>query len=306
MIPPMYQAQRLSRSDFVPIRTLNYHVRVWGEPAANKIPLVLLHGWMDVAASYQFVVDALHADHYIIAPDWRGFGLTASKEVDNFWFPDYLADLDFLLDHYVPQGPIHLVGHSMGGNVAMIYAGIRHERIRRLINLEGFGMPATRPTQAAERYIDWMDSLKKLHQGEMELKAYDTVDGVAKRLMKTNARLSADKANWLARHWAQETVQGQWRILGQAAHKIPHAMLYRLDEVQALYGAISAPTLMVEAADDSLGQWFKGKFTLEEHHERLKVVKNLTMARVEDAGHMVHHDQPQVVARLIDDFLVSA
>ena len=305
MIPQMYQAQRLSRSDYVPLRNLNYHVRVWGTPAPDKTPLVLLHGWMDVAASYQFVVDALHHDHYIIAPDWRGFGLTTTVEADNFWFPDYLADLDFLLDHYVPDGPIHLVGHSMGGNVAMLYAGIRPERIRRLVNLEGFGMPATRPSQAAGRYASWMDSLKKLHQGEMELKAYDSVDGVAQRLMKTNARLSADKAHWLARHWAQETVQGQWRILGQAAHKMPHAMLYRLDEVQALYGAITAPTLMVEAADDSLGLWFKGKFTLEEHHERVKVVAQLKTVQVADAGHMVHHDQPQLVANLIDEFLLT-
>ncbi len=305
MIPQMYQAQRLSRSDYVPLRNLNYHVRVWGTPAPDKTPLVLLHGWMDVAASYQFVVDALHHDHYIIAPDWRGFGLTATTEADNFWFPDYLADLDFLLDHYVPDGPIHLVGHSMGGNVAMLYAGIRPERIRRLVNLEGFGMPATRPSQAAGRYASWMDSLKKLHQGEMDLKAYDSVDGVAQRLMKTNARLSADKAHWLARHWAQETVQGQWRILGQAAHKMPHAMLYRLDEVQALYGAITAPTLMVEAADDSLGLWFKGKFTLEEHHERVKVVAQLKTVQVADAGHMVHHDQPQLVANLIDEFLLT-
>ena len=305
MIPQMYQAQRTSRSDYVPLRHLHYHVRVWGEPAPDKTPLVLLHGWMDVAASYQFMVDALRHDHYIIAPDWRGFGLTATLDADNFWFPDYLADLDFLLDHYVPNGPIHLVGHSMGGNVAMLYAGIRPERIRRLVNLEGFGMPATRPSQAAGRYASWMDSLKKLHQGEMELKAYDSVEGVAQRLMKTNARLSADKAHWLARHWAQETVQGQWRILGNPAHKVPHAMLYRLDEVQALYGAITAPTLMVEAEDESMTQWFKGKFTLEEHHERIKVVPNLKMAHVADAGHMVHHDQPQVLATLIDEFLLK-
>ena len=79
MIPQMYQVQRTSRSEFVPIRNLQYHVRVWGEPAPDKTPLVMVHGWMDVAASYQFMVDALAPDHYIIAPDWRGFGLTASR-----------------------------------------------------------------------------------------------------------------------------------------------------------------------------------------------------------------------------------
>ena len=303
MIRPMYQVKRISHSEFVPIRNLQYHVRVWGEPSPEKIPLVLVHGWMDVAASYQFVVDALSHDHYVIAPDWRGYGQTASGGVDNFWFPDYLADLDFLLDHYAPHSQVNLVGHSMGGNVAMLYAGVRPERIRRLVNLEGFGMPATTPDEAPGRYAHWMDDLKKLHRGEMALKAYDTVDGVARRLMKTNPRLGADKANWLAQHWAQQDAQGKWAILGDPAHKVSHAQLYRLEEVQAIYARISMPVLMVEASDDSMGQWWKGKFTLAEHHERLQVVPQLEIARVEDAGHMLHHDQPERLAELIERFL---
>src|SRR6478735_2111214 len=144
----MYQIRRASRSEFVPIRNLRYHVRTWGEPAAGSTPLVLVHGWMDVAASWQFVVDALGGDHYVIAPDWRGYGLTETPVTDNYWYPDYLADLDFLLDHYAPGQPVDLVGHSMGGNIAMIYAGSRPGRIRKLVNLEGFGMAATRPEQA--------------------------------------------------------------------------------------------------------------------------------------------------------------
>ena len=67
----MYQAQRSSRSEFVPVRNLQYHVRIWGEPSAGQPPLVMVHGWMDVGASYQFVVDALAQDRWVIAPDWR-------------------------------------------------------------------------------------------------------------------------------------------------------------------------------------------------------------------------------------------
>ncbi|HEY5579721.1 MAG TPA: alpha/beta hydrolase [Rhodoferax sp.] len=299
----MYQVKRISHSEFVPIRNLNYHVRVWGEPSPDKTPLVIVHGWMDVAASYQFVVDALSHNHYVIAPDWRGYGQTPSGGVDNFWFPDYLADLDFLLDHYAPQTQVNLVGHSMGGNVAMLYAGVRPQRIRRLVNLEGFGMPATTPDEAPGRYARWMDDLKKLHRGEMALKAYDTVDGVARRLMKTNPRLGADKANWLAQHWARQDAQGKWAILGDPAHKVSHAQLYRLEEVQAIYARISMPVLMVEASDDSMALWWKGKFTLAEHHERIRVVPQLEIVRVEDAGHMLHHDQPQALAALIERFL---
>ena len=213
----MYKKKRVPRSEFVPIRGLNYHVQVWPaeSPDSNLPPLVLVHGWMDVAASWQFMVDALAGaflrGRTVIAPDWRGFGLTrgvaAAPAPDSYWFPDYLADLDFLLDHYAPGQPVDLVGHSMGGNVSMLYAGVRPERLRRLVNLEGFGLAPTRPSQAPGHYAKWMDGLKSLHRGELRLAAYDGVDGVARRLMKTNPRLSADKAEWLASQWARPNAE---------------------------------------------------------------------------------------------------
>ena len=306
----MYQELQPARSEFVPFRQLNYHVRLWGPATSDLPPLVLVHGWMDVSASYQFVVDAFSQafaqGRRIIAPDWRGFGLTAPPvPTDHYFFPDYLADLDQLLDHYAPGTPVDLVGHSMGGNVAMFYAGARPARDRRLGDLEGFGMPASKPTKAPKRYAEWMDELKALQRGEMALKTYDSADGVARRLMKTNPRLPQDKAQWLARHWARPNAQGQWEILGDAAHKITNAMLFRLEEALALYAAITAPTLSIEASDDSLGLWWKGRYTLEEYHQRLQSVPDCRIARVEDAGHMLHHDQPQAVAALIEGFLQS-
>jgi len=339
----MYQARRPAHSEFVPVRNLEYHVLRWGSPEPVLPPLVLVHGWMDVAASWQFVVDAFSPDFLqgraLIAPDWRGFGLTglatagpsqggnspspseaqgapalgAAHAVpsvgatypghDNYWFPDYLADLDCLLDHYVGERPVDLVGHSMGGNVAMLYAGVRPDRIHRLINLEGFGMPATRPEQAPKRYAKWMDELKTLHRGELALKTYADADGVARRLMKTNPRLGEDKAQWLARQWARPNAQGQWEILGDAAHKIVNAQLYRVDEVLEIYQRISAPTLSVTAQDDSLAQWWDGKYTLAEYRDRIKSVPRLQESVIEDASHMMHHDQPDAVARQIEDFL---
>ena len=303
MIDRMYQPKKAARSEFVRIRNVNYHVLAWGERAPGKVPLVMVHGWMDVAASWQFVVDALAHEHWVVAPDWRGYGLTESPPADNYWFPDYLADLDFLIDHYSPDAPVHLVGHSMGGNVAMLYSGSRPQRIRRLVNLEGFGLAVTQPAMAPKRYSKWIDELKALHRGEMDLKSYDSVDGVARRLMKTNPRLPADKAGWLARHWARPGPDGRWRILGDPAHKVTNANLYRVDEVLEIYKCISAPVLAVEASDDSLSQWWQHRYTLAEYHERLKSVPDCRIARVEDAGHMLHHDQPARVAQLVDQFL---
>ena len=289
------------------LRGCRYHLLQWGSPATNTPPLLLAHGWMDVGASWQFMVDALDAafvqQRRIIAFDWRGYGLTETPPTDSYWFPDYLGDLDALLDVISPDQAIDLVGHSMGGNVVMMYAGVRPQRIRRLVNLEGFGMAATRPAQAPGRLTQWLDELRQLRGGELALKSYPDVDAVAARLMKTNPRLSPDKAQWLARHWARPNAQGQWAILGDAAHKIVNPYLYRVDEVLEILGRIRAPLLAVEASDDSLGQWWKGKYTLEEYHQRLQSVPDHRIARIEDAGHMLHHDQPEALARCLEAFL---
>ena len=311
MIDRMYQALKPSRSSFAPIRDHRYHVLQWGERQADQPPLVLVHGWMDVAASWQFVVDALAQDRWIVAPDWRGFGQSrvlrgpdhVAPPVDCYWFPDYMADLDALLDHFAEQQPVDLIGHSMGGNIAMMYSGVRPERIRRLINLEGFGLPATRPAQAPERYAKWMDEVKALRQGEKDLKDYDSAEGVARRLMKTNPRLSQDKAVWLAHHWAAKNAQGRWAIQGEPAHKITNANLYQVGEALAIYARISAPVLSVTASDDSLSQWWKGQFSLAEYKERLKSVPQVKESVIQDAGHMMHHDQPLALAQLIEEFL---
>jgi pimeloyl-ACP methyl ester carboxylesterase len=312
----MYKEKQLPQREFVPIRGLNYHVQTWNNRPGQihtQAPLVLVHGWMDVAASWQFMLDALSeafvSQRLIIAPDWRGFGQTTgpqgiqSPQADSYWFADYLADLDFLLDHYAKDQAVDLVGHSMGGNVAMMYAGVKPERIRRLVNLEGFGLPASQPEQAAARYVNWMKELKSLHRGELELKTYDNVNGVARRLTKTNPRLSPDKALWLAGHWARPDANGQWKILGEAGHKVVSANLYHADETLDIYGRISAPLLAVEASEDSLGKWYKGTYTIEQYHERLRQVANAKVEVIHDAGHMLHHDQPENLAHMIEAFL---
>jgi len=304
---PPYQALRPSRSEIIPIRNLDYHVRRWDAPQADAPLLILLHGWMDSAASWQFVIDAFSASfaqtHTIIAPDWRGFGGSRLKTPsDSYHFVDYLGDLEQLLNHYAGSQPVNLVGHSMGGNVAMMYAGVRPQRIRRLVNLEGFGLPATQPEQAPRHMARWLDQLGQCQRGEFALRDYDSAEGVARRLMKTNPRLPQDKAAWLAHHWAKEDAQGRWHILGDAAHKVVSALPYRVDETLALYAAITAPVLAVQADGTDLATWWKDRYTLEEYHQRLQHVPDCRTAVVANAGHMLHHDQPQAVAQWIEEF----
>ena len=288
-----------SRSEFIAVRDQHYHCRHWGNPAAPMI--FMLHGWMDVGASFQFVVDNLKQDWHIIAPDLRGFGLSYGPATDAYWFPDYLADLDALLQHYSPDAPINLIGHSMGGNIVGLYAGIRPERIARLVILEGFGLPTTQPDQAPGRYAKWMDELRR----QPQMQTYPDAAAVAKRLQKTNPRLSDERAAFLAQHWSQPNELGKWQILGDPAHKLISPMLYRVEEVMACWAQITAPVLWVEADDTQIWSWIGGEEQgRPETERRLGYFRQLKRALIQDAGHMLHHDQPQELAALIEDFLL--
>jgi pimeloyl-ACP methyl ester carboxylesterase len=308
---PIYEPRRIWQSRMIAVRNIDYHVRVWEpeHPNPNLPVLVLAHGWMDVAASWQFVVDvfsdAFVQGRTIIAHDWRGYGLSRPPYTcDTFWFPDFLGDLDSLINHFSPDAPIDLVGHSMGGNISCMYAGARPERIRRFINLEGFGSPDVPARKAPERLARWMDQLHDQRQTDAEMRPYTSVRSVAMRLQKTNRRLPRDKALWLASHWAAPDPQtGLWSVLADPAHKVTNPYISRADEWIACLQAITAPTLSVEAEDTNLRPWDRGGYTLDDYHERLKVVQNCRSAIVPDTGHMLHHDQPDAVAQLIEDFL---
>jgi len=285
---------RDSEALFFPIRGLQYHVRHWPRPGAPK--MVLLHGWMDVSASFQFMVDALRGDWDVYAPDWRGYGLTEWEKADSYWFPDYIADLDFLLEKIIPGEKANLVGHSLGGNVATLYAGIRPERVAKLVNLEGFGMAPTVPEQAPKRYARWLEELRD----PPGLRPYESFAALADRLQETNKRLSREKAEFLSRHWGREE-GGKVVLRSDPAHKIVNPVLYRYEEVRACWRQVSAPVLWVDAAQSETLK--RIGLDSSQHAERRSAFRNLEYVTVPDAGHMLHHDQPEAVARLVEQFL---
>jgi pimeloyl-ACP methyl ester carboxylesterase len=283
-----------SQSLFLEVRGLRYHVRRWPREGARK--LFLLHGWMDVSASFQFLADALQGEWDIYAPDWRGYGLTQWGKSDCYWFPDYIGDLHALLGHFDPS-PVNLVGHSLGGNVACMYAGIRPERVARLVNLEGFGLKPTRAEEAPGRYARW---LEELHQ-RPRLRTYKDFDDLAERLRQGNPRLSSEKASFLARHWGHAAGAEGVLLRGDPAHKIVNPVLWRYEEVHACWQQVAAPVLWVDAADSDTLQ--RMGLSQDDHAARRAAFRTLRYETVAGAGHMLHHDQPEAVARLIQDFL---
>ncbi len=287
---------KTSQSLFLDIRGLRYHVRAWGDRQAPK--LMLLHGWMDVSASFQFLVDALQRDWYVLAPDWRGFGLSA-WDPNGYWFADYLADLDFLLRELSPNEPMNIAGHSMGGNALGLYAGARPERVKRIALLEGFGLPKTTPGKAPKRFAQWMDELAN----PPSFKTYASLDEVVDRLKKNNPKLSDERARFLAPHWAREISAGRWELASDPRHKVVHPILYRLDEAIACWKQITAPTLWVWGDGQWMKDWFKG--SEEELNERRTAITLLQEARIPLSGHMLHFDAPETLAVVLEGFFTE-
>ena len=284
-----------SESQFPTIRGLTYHVRTWGEP--HRPRLFLLHGWMDVSASFQFLVDCFERDWHVIAPDWRGFGLTEWAR-EGYWFPDYYADLDALLDLYQPDSPVHLIGHSLGGNIAGVYAGLRPERLARVVSLEGLGMARTTPESAPKRVTQWLDA----QRDPPRFTPYASFDEVAGRLKRNNPRLRDDRAQFLARHWARETESGV-ELRSDPRHKMVNPYVFRIEEALACWRRVTAPVLLVSGKDSHIPGWMKD--TADQLAERKAAFRDLREAELEDCGHMMHHDQPARLARLIESFITS-
>lgn len=281
-----YEPARTPRRTSRKLRGVGYSILEWGDRQSPL--LVWLHGFADCGSTFQFVVDELQHDWFVVAPDWRGFGNTR-VDTQAFWFPDYLADLDHLLRHYSPHEPVNLAGHSMGGNVAGLYAGAMPERVARLVNVEGFGLADTEPADAPGRYRDWLLQSRDLPGPTVR----DDLSTLAAAIRRRNPRIGAARAAYVAREWASETDEGTAVLHAHPAHKLPNPVLYRRAEVEACWRKVRAPVLLVAGRQSN----FPSPETLPFPDRRT--------AWIDDAGHMLHLEQPAALAGIIEGFLVN-
>jgi pimeloyl-ACP methyl ester carboxylesterase len=288
-----YQPLRPGRHGSFPIRGLDHHLIRWGPDSGD--PVLLLHGFADCAATFQFVADTIDPGLPLLAIDWRGFGRSA-RSPGGYWFPDYCADLEAMLEAFCTRGPARIVGHSMGANVAMIYAGVRPASVRALVNLEGIGLPRTQPSQAPARLRQWLDELREpLATGQ-----YASLAELTARVAKRNPGLAAEQAEFIAACWSEPIANGGVRLLADPAHRRTNPYLYRREEVEACWRAIEARVLLVVGDASEL----LPRLAPEGGADSFKaIVPGLAVERVAGAGHMLHHEAPRAVARLIESFV---
>lgn len=286
-----YRARRAPRHETFAIRGVRHRVTFWGERTPD--PIVLLHGWMDAGDTWQFLVDELPGEWSFAAPDWRGFG-GSERPPGEYWFPDYYADLEALLDALAPDAPARVIGHSMGANIATIYAGVRTRRLAWLANLEGLGLPRTSAERAPDRFAEWLDQL----QDAPRAGRYESVEALADALGRRNPRLDRGKALFVARAWSRAGADGI-ELAADPRHRRVNPVLYRREEAEACWRRVSIPLLIVLGGQSEIFARLGEDAT--EGYLR-SVLPRAEIATVPDAGHMLHHEQPRAVAAHIERF----
>jgi len=290
-----YEPLRAPCRETLTVRGLRHRVTWWGP--RDQVPVVLLHGFQDCGATWQFLADHLPPDRALAAPDWRGFG-HSEWAPGGYWFPDYFADLEALLDMLVPDGPARIVGHSMGANIAQVYAGLRPQRLAWLVNVEGFGLPRTEPGDAPGRYVRWLDELRQpLREGR-----FPSAAQLADFLRSRNPRLTEDRAGFVAGAWTRPAPSPSGpddvELLFDPRHRLVNPVLYRREEAEACWAWTEAPVLLVRGdGGDKRAQAMRVAAEGMRAH-----IRDLEIAAVPGAGHMVHHEEPGALARHILEF----
>lgn len=266
---------------------IHLHVCGWGAPSGRLT--VILHGFLDQALAWARVAHALQ--RRVEAPDHRGHGASSHVVEGGFYhFWDYVADLDAWLAGQ--DQPVDLIGHSMGGSIAVLFAACRPEKVRRLVLVEGLG-----PPDASSQRVAQAKTYLQHRRTPPRHPALSSPQIALERLTRHTPSIEPSMAQALAERVTRETPSGAWTWRWDARHRCRNPQAFDAAAFQDFLMAIQCPTLVVEGA--------KSKIQLEDRDVRLEGLKPQHVVVLEDAGHQVHHDSPAALARAISHFLDS-
>ncbi len=290
-----YRVRRAPRHEILRIRNLDIHLTRWGPPPSLSDPTVfLLHGWQDTGETFQFMVDEFERDWPMAALDWRGFGRSAWPQ-EGYWFPDYYADLEAMLDQLSPGVPARLVGHSMGGNIAGTYAGLRPDRVRCVVNLEGFGLARSTPAHALGQQRKWLDQIK----APLPHKDYESLEQLASVIGFRYPRFTEAQAQFVATVWSTRHGDGV-RLLGDPRHRWVNPLRYQRADAEACWREAKAPVLLLLGMESE----YLPRLGADGSEDALrKLYPQIEIRRIAGAGHMLHIEKADVIAPLVENFL---
>jgi pimeloyl-ACP methyl ester carboxylesterase len=267
---------------------LRLHYVDWGNETAP--PLVLVHGGLDHCRNWDAIARELQPHFHVVAPDLRGHGDSEWAKGSSYSLADHVYDLTRLIRGAGLQDAA-IVGHSMGGMVALAYAGTYPAQVSRLGVLDGVFLAGSRRTPIHEQMSRWVDQLDRI--GEREASTFRTIEEASQRLSARNKRLTPAQALHLARHGVRQDADGlyRWKFDHYLRARAPYRLLP--DDYTGLWSRISCPTLLMWG-DES---YLPDPTGLLAHFRQAELVK------LAGAGHWLHHDRLDEVLASLKRFL---
>ena len=284
-----YAPRRAARHELLELREGRVGCTRWGPESAD--PVLLLHGWMDCGASFQLLVDQLPDDWPMLAIDWQGHG-RSSRRADRYWFADRLAELDAVLEALYPGRAVRIIGHSLGGTIAMMHAGLRPECTRWLVNIEGFGLPGRSGEEAAEQARDWLAQLRK----GVQPRRYRDAAQLAGALRLRNPRLPEAESLFLAATWTRVLDDGRLEMLSDPVTELRSPLRFTRAEMDACWAGLRAPVLLLDGAESDYMQRVGGAVRLCAWLRELPSMRSVTIPA---SGHLLPHERPADVAAAV-------
>jgi pimeloyl-ACP methyl ester carboxylesterase len=274
---------------------LSLHYLDWGNEEAPL--LILVHGGRDHAHSWDWSAHSLRKYYHVIALDLRGHG-------DSDWSPgsmysviDSVLDLSCLLDD-LGANSAKLIGHSYGGAVVALFAGIYPEKVSQLVIIEGLGVPLRMLQEAREesawtRIQNWVKKSKGYARHRS--RQYPTVEEAVVRMKSANEHLSAEQAEHLTVHGLRKNENDTYTWKYDPLSRVLSPLRYTEEELQDLRSRIDCPTLLMHGLESWAGD------PLEDG--RGEVIRHARSVGIAEAGHWLHHDRLELFLETVEGFL---
>ena len=286
------------REHFIKSQGLPIHYLEWGDPKGE--PLLLVHGYLDLAQSWSPFVAALEKKQerslWIVAPDCRGHGDSGWVGAGGYYhFPDYVLDLDGLI-RALGAERVKLIGHSMGGTISFLYTGAFPNRVDKLVLIEGVGPVGMEFADAPLKMAKWIGEVHD--RGRNHFRTYTSVEAGAQQLQLTNARLKKPFALELARAGMKQTASGKWVWKFDPLHRTVAPQPFYTAQALEFFRRIQCPVLIVDGQESRQTK----RTDKQQRYDAIAHVRSVTIA---GAGHMVHQDNPEQLAENVASFLES-
>ena len=271
---------------------LKLHYVVWGNE--SNPPLLLIHGNRDHARTWDQVAVQLKEEYCVYAVDLRGHGDSQWSVGSQYSLPEFVLDVA-MLGRELDRNPLVVVGHSLGGAVALEYTGIYPQFVRKVVAVEGLGPRVGEPTAASSRMRAWIGQLQQFD--ERKPRRYGSMEDAVQRMREENPHLTAEMALHLTIHGMRKNDDGTltWKFDNYVRLRSPYE--FNIAEAREIWNQICCPTLLVRGSESWASDPVADGKASAFHQYKSVLVK--------DAGHWVHHDQLEMFMKVLWDFLRS-